>query len=111
LGSISADAKGINITTDLDANAGALLGNPDRLRQTILNLLKNAVKFAPAAGRIHIQLSRVHSHVEVSVADTGRGIAVDFLPHIFERFRQQDELDSRQYGGLGLGLGICEIIG
>jgi CheY-like chemotaxis protein len=83
-------------------------GDPDRLLQIIWNLLSNAIKFTPRDGKVQIRLSRVNSHVEVAVCDTGRGIAPDFLPFVFERFRQVDATFSREQGGLGLGLAIAK---
>src|SRR5262249_1865097 len=92
----------------IDWNAGAVLGDPDRLRQIILNLLNNAVKFTPNGGRIQVSLGRVASHIEIVVSDNGRGIAPAFLPFMFETFRQQDSSTTRQYGGVGLGLAIVK---
>jgi len=83
-------------------------GDPNRLQQVFWNLLSNAVKFTPKGGKIQVLLERVHSHLEVSVVDTGDGIAPQFLPHVFERFRQADASITRQYGGLGLGLAIVK---
>ena len=81
-------------------------GDPDRLRQIVWNLLSNAVKFTPKHGRIQVRLERVNSSVEIVVSDTGIGIRPDFLPHIFERFRQADSAAGREHTGLGLGLAI-----
>jgi CheY-like chemotaxis protein/anti-sigma regulatory factor (Ser/Thr protein kinase) len=81
-------------------------GDPDRLQQVVWNLLSNAVKFTPKGGRIQVTVQRINSHVEVVVSDTGRGIAPEFIPHLFERFRQADSTFSRDHGGLGLGLAI-----
>src|SRR5262249_10956514 len=105
---LAAEAKHITVRSKVDWNAGAVLGDPDRLRQIILNLLNNAVKFTPNEGRIQVSLSRVASHIEIVVSDNGRGIAPAFLPYIFESFRQQDSSTTRQYGGLGRGLAIVK---
>jgi CheY-like chemotaxis protein/anti-sigma regulatory factor (Ser/Thr protein kinase) len=76
------------------------------LQQVVWNLLSNAIKFTPRGGRVQVRLERVNSHVEITVADTGRGIAPEFLPHVFDRFRQADQTTTRTHGGLGLGLAI-----
>src|SRR5260221_8500389 len=90
----------------MDPQVGAVSGDPDRRRQVAWNLLSTAVKFAPKHGRIQVRLERVNSSAEIVVSDTGIGIAPDFLPHIFEQFRQADSGSARQHGGLGLGLAI-----
>ncbi len=102
----AADAKGIRVQSVLDVQVQPISGDPDRLQQVVWNLLSNAVKFTPKGGRVQVRLQRVDSHIEVIVSDTGRGIAREFLPHLFERFRQADSSFSREYGGLGLGLAI-----
>lgn len=102
----SADAKDIRLQMTLDPNAGPISGDPDRLQQVIWNLLSNAVKFTPRGGRVQVRLERVNSHVEITVSDTGVGISPEFLPHVFERFRQADSSYTRKHGGLGLGLAI-----
>jgi PAS domain S-box-containing protein len=102
----AADAKNIRLQMVLDPNAGPVSGDPNRLQQVIWNLLSNAIKFTPKGGRVQIRLERINSHVEISVSDTGQGISADFLPFVFERFRQSDSTTSRRYGGLGLGLSI-----
>jgi PAS domain S-box-containing protein len=104
----SADAKGIRIEKVLDPLAGPVSGDPARLQQVIWNLLSNAVKFTPKNGKVQVLLERVNSHIEISVADTGVGIRPEFLPHVFERFRQADSSTTREYGGLGLGLSIVK---
>ena len=78
-------------------------GDAERLQQVVWNLLSNAVKFTPKGGRVQVRLERVDSHVEIMVADNGQGIKPEFLPHVFDRFRQEDGGTSRQHGGLGLG--------
>jgi CheY-like chemotaxis protein len=82
------------------------MGDPARLQQVVWNLLTNAVKFTPRGGRVQVRLERVNSQVEIAVADTGAGIPPEFLPHVFERFRQADQKTTRHHGGLGLGLAI-----
>ena len=104
----AADAKGIRIESIIDPLAARLSGDPDRLQQVIWNLLSNAIKFTPRGGRVQVRLARVSSHVEVVVSDTGQGIAPEFLPFVFERFRQGDATFTREHGGLGLGLAIAK---
>ena len=101
----AADAKQIRIQMILDPRA-AISGDPDRLQQVVWNLVSNAVKFTPKQGIVQVLLERINSHVEIVVSDTGAGIAPDFLPHIFERFRQADSGTTREHGGIGLGLAI-----
>ncbi|HXD16360.1 MAG TPA: PAS domain S-box protein [Vicinamibacterales bacterium] len=103
----AADAKQIRIDTIVDPAAAPISGDPDRLQQIVWNLVANAVKFTPKEGRVQVRLERINSHVEISVSDTGIGIKPDFLPHIFERFRQADSGAAREHSGLGLGLGIA----
>jgi PAS domain S-box-containing protein len=104
----AAHAKGISLEKVIDAEAGPIFGDPDRLQQVLWNLLSNAIKFTPQDGRVHILLERVDSHVELTVADTGVGITPEFIPHLFERFRQGDASTTKAYGGLGLGLSIVK---
>jgi PAS domain S-box-containing protein len=106
----SAEAKQQRILTLLDSSVGFVRGDPNRLQQILWNLLTNAVKFTPAGGRIQVVLERVNSHVEVVVEDTGVGIAAEFLPFVFERFRQADAAMSRRHGGLGIGLSIVKTL-
>jgi PAS domain S-box-containing protein len=106
----AADAKGVRIQTTLDPRVGPVSGDPNRLQQIAWNLLSNAVKFTPRGGRVQVRLERVNSHVELVVSDTGLGIAPDFLPHVFERFRQADPIATRKAGGLGLGLALVRHI-
>jgi PAS domain S-box-containing protein len=103
----AADAKGVRIERVLDPHASPVSGDPERLQQVLWNLLSNAVKFTRRGGKVQVRLCRVNSHVEVSVADTGIGISPEFLPHVFERFRQADASITRERGGLGLGLSIA----
>ena len=106
----SATLKCIRIEKRLDSFAGPIFGDPARLQQVVWNLLSNAVKFTPKDGKIQVRLERVNSSIEISVSDTGRGIDPAFLPHVFERFRQDDASTSRKYGGLGIGLSIVKEI-
>jgi PAS domain S-box-containing protein len=104
----AADAKGIRLNSVLDSHAQPIIGDPNRLQQVFWNLLTNAIKFTPRDGRVHVTLERVNSHLEVSVSDTGLGIAPEFLPYVFDRFRQADASTTRRHGGLGLGLAIVK---
>jgi CheY-like chemotaxis protein len=103
----AADAKGLRIEKVLDPDASPVSGDPERLQQVLWNLLSNAVKFTSRGGKVQVRLGRVNSHVEVAVSDTGIGISPEFLPHVFERFRQADASIARERGGLGLGLSIA----
>jgi PAS domain S-box-containing protein len=107
---VSAEAKKLRIRTLLNSSVGFVRGDPNRLQQILWNLLSNAVKFTPPGGSIHVILERVNSHVEVVVEDTGVGIAADFLPLVFERFRQADAAMTRRHGGLGIGLSIVKTL-
>ena len=102
----AADAKGVRIETIVDPHAAPVSGDPDRLQQIMWNLLSNAVKFTGRGGRVQVRVERVRSHVDITVSDTGIGIPPEFLPHVFERFRQADGGISRERGGLGIGLAI-----
>ncbi|HEX6045498.1 MAG TPA: ATP-binding protein [Pyrinomonadaceae bacterium] len=102
----AADAKSIRLQTMLDPAAGPISGDADRLQQIVWNLLTNAVKFTPKGGRIQVKVHRVDSHVEIVVSDSGVGISKEFLPYVFDRFRQADASTTRIHGGLGLGLSI-----
>ena len=102
----AAEAKGIRLEVVLDRNAGTVSGDPERLQQVVWNLVSNAIKFTPRAGRVQVRLQPVNSHLEIAVSDTGQGINPEFLPHVFERFRQADSSSTRAHGGLGLGLAI-----
>jgi PAS domain S-box-containing protein len=104
----AADAKSVRLTTLIDPLAGPVSGDPSRLHQVLWNLLTNAVKFTPRGGRVQVVLQRINSHVEIAVADTGEGIKPEFLPHVFDRFRQADASTTRKHGGLGLGLAIVK---
>ena len=102
----AAEAKGVRVQKVVDTGAIAIPGDPARLQQVVWNLLSNAIKFTPRGGRVQIRSERVNSHLEIVVSDTGQGISADFLPHVFDRFRQADQKTSRQHGGMGLGLAI-----
>lgn len=102
----AADAKAIHLEWVRGANVGLISGDPARLQQVLWNLLSNAVKFTPERGHIEVRIERVERAVEIRVRDNGQGIGADFLPFVFERFRQADSSSTRAYGGLGLGLAI-----
>jgi PAS domain S-box-containing protein len=104
----SADARQIQLRKIIDPHAGPIKGDPTRLQQVIWNLLTNAIKFTPKGGKVDVVLERVNSHVEITVHDSGVGIKPEFLPHVFERFRQADSSTTRVYGGLGIGLSIVK---
>jgi PAS domain S-box-containing protein len=106
----AAEAKGIRMDRVLDPAAGPIAGDPGRLQQVIWNLLSNAIKFTPRDGTVQVLLERVDPHVEIRVADTGIGVRPEFLPFLFDRFRQGDASTTRSYGGLGLGLSIVKSI-
>jgi len=103
-----ADAKSIGLKAVLDPSAGSVAGDPGRLQQVVSNLLANAIKFTPNRGRIDLRLERAGSRARLTVRDTGRGISRELLPHIFDRFRQDEQ--TRRHGGLGLGLAIVRHI-
>jgi len=103
---LAAEAKAIQIQTLLESEVGQVLGDAGRLQQIVWNLLSNAVKFTPQAGRVDIRLERFDSQAQIIVSDTGKGIHPDFLPHVFDYFRQADSTTTRNFGGLGLGLAI-----
>ncbi|MGJ5631541.1 PAS domain-containing sensor histidine kinase [Nostoc sp. CALU 1950] len=102
----AAQAKEISINCRFDPEVEVVVGDANRLQQVVWNLLSNAVKFTPKGGRVDVQLERIESYVQIRVSDTGGGIAAEFLPHVFERFRQADSSTTRSHGGLGLGLAI-----
>jgi PAS domain S-box-containing protein len=104
----AADAKGIRVIPVLDGHAGGVSGDAGRLQQVFWNLLFNAIKFTPRGGRVQVVLQRAGPHVEVSITDTGEGISPEFLPHVFDRFRQSDASTTRRHGGLGLGLALVK---
>jgi PAS domain S-box-containing protein len=102
----TAEAKGVRLQVLLEPHVGPVFGDRERLQQVVWNLLSNGVKFTPKGGLVQVTLQRINSHVEIVVNDTGVGIRSDFLPHVFDRFRQADGSTTRTYGGLGLGLAI-----
>lgn len=104
----SVDAAGLTLTTALDPVVGPVLGDADRLQQVVASLISNAVKFTPRGGRIDVRLDPFEAQLRIRVTDTGAGIAPDFLPYVFERFRQADSSTTRAHGGLGLGLWIAK---
>jgi len=105
-----ADAKVISLETKLPFEISQITGDPARLQQVIWNLLSNAIKFTPQGGRVTMWLERVDPHISIMVSDTGKGIAPDFLPYVFDRFRQANRSSSRRYGGLGLGLALVKYL-
>ncbi|MFL6216147.1 MAG: ATP-binding protein [Blastocatellia bacterium] len=102
----AAEAKSITITAAYDPTASVVMGDPDRLQQVIWNLLSNAIKFTPRGGHIDVRLERAGALAEIKVSDSGIGIDAQFLPYVFDRFRQADSSMTRTHGGLGLGLAI-----
>ncbi|HEX7316484.1 MAG TPA: PAS domain-containing protein [Pyrinomonadaceae bacterium] len=102
----AAQAKNIELSVGADPEAGLVYADPTRLQQVIWNLLTNAIKFTPKEGKVEVRLERANSNVCIRVSDNGIGIAPDFLPHVFDRFRQADSSTTRHYGGLGLGLAV-----
>ncbi len=100
------EAKSIRVSVDCAPNIDWILADPSRLQQIFWNLLSNAIKFTPSAGSVAIRLRAVDSHLQIQVSDSGIGIASDFLPHVFDYFRQADGSSTRSQGGLGLGLAI-----
>jgi signal transduction histidine kinase len=106
----AAQAKGIVLETWVDHTVGAVMGDAQRLQQVVWNLLANAIKFTPAGGRVHVRLERGPRAVRIVVSDSGVGISPEFLPHVFDRFRQADSSMTRKYGGLGLGPAIVRHI-
>jgi signal transduction histidine kinase len=102
----TAEAKGVRLDVDVDAPVGMVRGDRERLQQVVWNLLSNAVKFTPPGGSVRLLLRRDGPFAELTVADTGEGISPEFLPYVFDRFRQADASHTRIHGGLGLGLAI-----
>ncbi len=106
----ASEAKHIRLQLVLDERAGLISGDSERLQQVMWNLISNAIKFTPKGGAVQVLLQRAESHVEVTVSDSGVGIAPDFLPHVFEAFQQAVGGSTRRHGGLGLGLSIVRHI-
>ncbi|WP_168060369.1 PAS domain-containing hybrid sensor histidine kinase/response regulator [Candidatus Manganitrophus noduliformans] len=102
----AANAKGITLDSTFDERIESISGDPDRLQQVVWNLLSNAIKFTPTGGRVEIELRRIDSAIQIRVEDAGIGIHPEFLPYVFDRFRQAERVSTRFYGGLGLGLAI-----
>ena len=107
---LAAEAKAIQIHTLLDPDVGNISGDSGRLQQVVWNLLSNAVKFTPIGGQIEIQLKRCDTEAQITIRDTGKGIDPDFLPYVFDHFRQEDSATTRRFGGLGLGLAIVRYL-
>ncbi|MBW4500127.1 MAG: PAS domain S-box protein [Scytonema hyalinum WJT4-NPBG1] len=107
---LAAQAKAIQIQTHFESDVGNVLGDATRLQQVIWNLLSNAIKFTPNGGRVEIHLKQVEKQAQIVVSDTGKGINPDFLPYVFDYFRQADSSITRTFGGLGLGLAIARHI-
>ncbi|MBD2434927.1 response regulator [Fischerella sp. FACHB-380] len=107
---LAAQAKSIQIQTRLNPHVGTVAGDSARLQQIIWNLLTNAVKFTPQGGRVEVRLERVDNFAQIQVQDTGKGISPDFLPYVFDYFRQEDGATTRKFGGLGLGLAIVRYL-
>jgi two-component system CheB/CheR fusion protein len=103
-----AEQANVQMVARLDEAPGYFYFDADRLRQVLVNILTNAIKFTPRGGQISTWLSYSSAEAQIQVIDTGRGIAPDFLPYVFDRFRQEDSSNTRQYGGLGLGLAIVK---
>ncbi|AVH72796.1 hybrid sensor histidine kinase/response regulator [Nostoc sp. 'Lobaria pulmonaria (5183) cyanobiont'] len=104
---LAAEAKTIEIETMLDPNVGKVLGDAARLQQVFWNLLSNAIKFTETEGKINVRLQHIDAQAQITFSDTGKGIDPDFLPHVFDYFRQSDSTTTRRFGGLGLGLAIA----
>src|SRR6185295_6157075 len=105
---LAADAKGVTLSVESDPWLGFIEGDSARLQQIVSNLLSNAVKFTPGGGSVHVRLIRLRDTIELTVSDTGQGISAEFLPSVFEPFRQADASTTRVHGGLGLGLSIVK---
>jgi len=107
---LAIESKAIQLQVNLDPAVGQVLGDGGRLQQVVWNLLTNAVKFTPTGGQITVDLTQIDNQAQIQVRDTGKGIHPDFLPHVFEHFRQEDGATTRKFGGLGLGLAIVRQI-
>ncbi|MGB6016577.1 MAG: ATP-binding protein, partial [Nodosilinea sp.] len=107
---LSAQAKAIALRTDLEPAVGPVAGDHNRLQQIVWNLLSNAIKFTPKGGEVTVRLCQDGNYAVIEVQDTGQGISADFLPHVFEQFRQADSSSTRAFGGLGLGLAIVRYL-
>ncbi len=107
---LAAESKSIQIHTTFELNVGQVAGDPNRMQQVVWNLLSNAVKFTPSGGRVEIRLEEIGDSAQIRVIDTGKGIIPEFLPYVFDYFRQADSATTRQFGGLGLGLAIVRYL-
>ncbi|MEJ1931938.1 ATP-binding protein, partial [Nostoc sp. NIES-2111] len=107
---LAAETKSIEISTRFAPNIGQVMGDSARLQQVVWNLLSNAVKFTPNGGKIEVRLEKVNDYAQIVVSDTGKGISPEFLPYVFDYFRQADSSSTRKFGGLGLGLAIVRKI-
>ncbi|WP_392535007.1 response regulator [Nostoc sp. C117] len=107
---LSAEAKLIQVQSSLDPAVGQVFGDPGRLQQIVWNLLSNAIKFTPEGGQVEIYLEQINSQAQMRIRDTGKGISADFLPYVFDTFRQADSATTRKFGGLGLGLAIVRYL-
>ena len=107
---LAAEAKSLQIETTFSPGIGMVMGDSGRLQQVVWNLLSNAVKFTPQGGQISVRLTQTKTHAQIQVTDTGKGINPEFLPYVFEHFRQEDGAITRKFGGLGLGLAIARQI-
>jgi signal transduction histidine kinase len=107
---LAAEAKSIEIQTIVSPGVGIAMGDAGRLQQVVWNLLSNAVKFTPHGGKVTVKLNLEGNYAQIQVTDTGKGIQANFLPYVFEHFRQEDGATTRRFGGLGLGLAIARQI-
>lgn len=107
---LAAAAKTLALEVQLEPTVGLVYGDAGRLQQVVWNLLANAVKFTPTGGQVKVRLTQINHHAQVQVVDTGKGIKAEFLPYVFEHFRQEDGATTRKFGGLGLGLAIARQI-
>src|SRR5262249_20712100 len=103
----TAEAKGLRLECDIASDAGRISGDAHRLQQIVWNLLANAVKFTPSGGLVRLKMEYHGNEAKLTVADTGKGISPQFLPYVFDRFRQAETMSSRTATGLGLGLSIA----
>lgn len=107
---LAAEAKLIEVSTVFEPLMGEVMGDSTRLQQVVWNLLSNAVKFTPKGGKVEVRLEQADGYAQIIVSDTGKGISADFLPFVFDYFRQADSTSTRNFGGLGLGLAIVRNI-
>ncbi len=107
---LAAETKSIQVNTVIEANVGQVVGDSTRLQQVVWNLFSNALKFTPESGKVEVQLGQVDGYAQIIVSDTGKGINAEFLPYVFDYFRQEDSSSTRKFGGLGLGLAIVRNI-